>query len=82
MTKGLKLLLVMMVAVIMAGSFVGCEDNTGLTEEEFNKAWEKRENGENLSEEEYNTLKSYDEWAEEEDKKENGQTYEEWESEE
>lgn len=82
MKKILKILLIMMAAVIMSGSFVGCESESGLTEEEFDKAWEKRENGENLSEEEYDTLKSYDKWAEEEDKKENGQTYDEWESEE
>lgn len=82
MKKSLKILLITLATIIMAGSFVGCGEENGLTEEEFNKAWEKRENGENLSEEEYDTLKSYDEWAEEEDEKENGQTYEEWESEE
>lgn len=75
LNKRMKKVFVQIVAVAMFSlMLVGCTD----TESEYDKAlksgFEKYQNGEIMTEQEYNAVKDFNEWADKQGEK----TYEEW----
>lgn len=69
---------VVFVAVV-SSAIMGCSSGSNDYENTLKSGIEKYENGEEMTQEEYNAVKNFNDWSEKQSEKQSEKTYSEWE---